>query len=66
MCLDALDREESAGAHFREEFQTDGGEAQRDDANWAFTSVWEHASPPIRHREPLRFHAVALQERDYR
>ena len=66
MCLDALDREESAGAHFREEHQTSSGEAKRNDKRWAFTSVWQHGSPPIRHREPLRFSAVKLQERDYR
>ena len=64
--VDALDREESAGAHFREEFQTEAGEALRDDRNWCFTSAWEHGDPPIRHAEPLRFTAVALQERDYR
>ncbi|HSN43799.1 MAG TPA: fumarate reductase/succinate dehydrogenase flavoprotein subunit [Propionibacteriaceae bacterium] len=78
MCVDALDRTESAGAHFREEFQTDTGEARRDDENWCFTSAWEHDSlaarhaespgdaVPIRHAEPLHFAAVALAERDYR
>lgn len=66
MCVDALDRAESAGAHFREEFQTESGEARRDDRTWCFTSAWEHGTPPIRHAEPLRFTAVALQERDYR
>ncbi len=66
MCVDALDRAESAGAHFREEHQTDTGEARRDDRHWCFTSAWEHGAPPIRHAEPLRFTAVALQERDYR
>lgn len=66
MCLDALDRDESAGAHFREEHQTGTGEARRDDRRWCFTSAWEHADRPIRHAEPLSFSAVALQERDYR
>lgn len=66
MCIDALDRAESAGAHFREECQTETGEARRDDRHWCFTSAWEHGSLPIRHAEPLRFTAVALQERDYR
>ena len=66
MCVDGLDRDESAGAHFREEFQTENGEALRDDQNWCFTSAWEHGELPIRHAEPLRFTAVALQERDYR
>lgn len=66
MCLDALDRAESAGAHFREEFQTERGEAARNDREWAFTSAWEHGDVPVRHAEPLRFEAVTLQERDYR
>ena len=72
MCIDALDRAESAGAHFREEFQTDLGEARRNDENWRFVSAWEHSppgdgeNPPIRHAEQLEFSAVRLQERDYR
>ncbi|WP_203568716.1 fumarate reductase/succinate dehydrogenase flavoprotein subunit [Aestuariimicrobium ganziense] len=66
MCLDALDRTESAGAHFRDEFQTALGEAKRDDDRWCSVSAWEHGSPPVRHHEPLHFSAVPMAERDYR
>nr|WP_016997466.1 hypothetical protein [Kocuria atrinae] len=71
--LDALDRDESCGAHFREDHQTEGGEAQRDDENWAFVSAWEHVpgtpehpGTPIRHAEPLSFETVPLQTRNYK
>ena len=68
MCVDALDREESAGAHFREEFQTGTGEAARDDDQWCFTSAWEQGADgvPVRHHEPLAFSAVEPTRRDYR
>ncbi len=68
MCVDALDRKESAGAHFREEYQSPDGEAQRDDQNWCFVSAWEYASQDtyIRHAEPLSFEAVQLQTRNYK
>lgn len=75
MCLDALDRDESAGAHFREEHQTEGGEAQRDDEHWLFASAWERAGSGgtgaagpryIRHQEPLEFPSVPPETRDYR
>lgn len=72
MCLDALDRDESCGAHFREEHQTQDGEALRDDADWCFVSAWEHTAgdahhpgAPVRHAEPLDFQAVPLQTRNY-
>lgn len=73
MCLDALDREESCGAHFREEHQTPEGEALRDDENWCFVSAWEHTPGadevqpglPVRHTEPLDFTVVQLQTRNY-
>lgn len=67
MCTDALDRNESCGAHFRVEHQTADGEARRDDEAWRFASVWETAADgrPIRHREPLAFTATALQTRNY-
>ncbi|MCM3906854.1 fumarate reductase/succinate dehydrogenase flavoprotein subunit [Trueperella bernardiae] len=65
MCVDALDREESAGAHFRFEYQDDG-EAKRDDAHWAFASAWESAPDGfVRHMEPLTFTAVPLATRSY-
>jgi succinate dehydrogenase / fumarate reductase, flavoprotein subunit len=69
MCIDALDRAESCGGHFRVEYQTPDGEAQRDDAHWCFVSVWERPTEPgtyIRHDEPLTFTAVPLETRDYK
>lgn len=68
MCLDALDRDESCGAHFRTEHQSETGEAQRDDAHWRFASAWERCGdgPYRRHREPLDFVSVPLETRDYR
>lgn len=67
MCVDALDRDESAGAHFREEHQTDQGEALRDDENYCFVSAWEDGpdGAHVRHAEPLAFSAVKLQTRNY-
>ncbi len=67
MCIDALDRDESCGAHFRVEHQTSDGEAQRDDEHWCFVSAWEHHGdgPAVRHDEPLTFSAVPLQTRNY-
>ncbi|MCC2317442.1 fumarate reductase/succinate dehydrogenase flavoprotein subunit [Cellulomonas chengniuliangii] len=67
MCVDALDREESCGAHFRGEHQVDG-EAARDDELWAFVSAWEAPGDGtfVRHHEPLSFDAVPLQKRNYR
>ncbi|GAB3622209.1 fumarate reductase/succinate dehydrogenase flavoprotein subunit [Mariniluteicoccus endophyticus] len=67
MCIDALDRTESCGAHFREEFQTPGGEALRDDDRWRFVSAWErHDGREVRRAERLDFERVPLQVRDYR
>lgn len=69
MCLDALERNESCGGHFREEFQTPDGEAQRDDENFRHAAVWEYQGPntkPIRHIEPLEFEYVALAQRSYK
>ncbi|GAB32414.1 succinate dehydrogenase flavoprotein subunit [Gordonia otitidis NBRC 100426] len=68
MCLDALDRDESCGAHFRVEHQTAQGEALRDDEHWTFASAWETtpSGEQIRHREPLTFTAVPLQTRNYK
>ncbi|NKZ14558.1 fumarate reductase/succinate dehydrogenase flavoprotein subunit [Mycolicibacterium septicum DSM 44393] len=67
MCIDALDRDESCGAHFRVEHQTADGEAERDDDRWCFVSAWEHRpdSPPVRRDEALTFAAVPLQTRNY-
>lgn len=67
MCRDALDRDESCGAHFRVEHQTVDGEAVRDDDHWCFASAWETTPDgAVRHREPLHFTAVPLQTRNYR
>lgn len=69
MCRDALHREESCGGHFREEFQTAEGEAQRDDERFTYVAAWEHAGPdraPILHREPLVFENVPLATRSYK
>jgi succinate dehydrogenase / fumarate reductase flavoprotein subunit len=69
MCLDALARRESCGAHFREEFQTEEGEAKRDDENFCHVAVWEHTGDdkaPRRHIEPLSFECVQLQTRSYK
>ena len=67
MCRDALQREESCGAHFREEYQQQG-EAARDDAAYAHVSAWEyrHDEPPREHREALQFESIALGQRSYR
>ena len=69
MCMDALERDESAGGHFREEHQTPDGEALRDDENHAAVFAWEFqgdSQPPKLHREPLRFETVHLAQRSYK
>ncbi len=66
---DALAREESAGGHFREEYQTEDGEARRDDENCQHVAVWEFTgdgSEPARHVEPLQFEAVTPTQRSYK
>ena len=63
MCRDALMREESCGGHFREEHQTEEGEALRNDSDYAFVGVWEYLgkdSAPQVHKEKLTFENVAL------
>ena len=68
MITDALDRQESCGAHFREEYALPDGEAKRDDESWCNVSAWE-TNPAGQHRryqEPLRFESVKLQVRNYR
>ena len=68
MCRDALDREESCGCHFREEFQTPEGEAKRDDARFSHVAAWEYAGAgkaPVLHKEALAFEAVHLTQRSY-
>jgi len=69
MCVDALTRDESCGCHFREEHQTEDGEALRNDEDFAHVSVWEHAgegAAPVLHQEHLDFEALPLARRDYK
>ncbi|MFW6085055.1 MAG: fumarate reductase/succinate dehydrogenase flavoprotein subunit, partial [Gemmatimonadota bacterium] len=69
MCRDALAREESCGAHFRSEHQTEEGEAKRDDENFSHVTVWEYAGEneaPVEHREQLEFEYVSPSQRSYK
>jgi succinate dehydrogenase / fumarate reductase, flavoprotein subunit len=69
LCLDALNRTESCGGHFREESQTEEGEAKRDDENFSHVGAWEFTgtdSAPKLHKEPLVFDNVKLVERSYK
>ncbi|HYR30367.1 MAG TPA: succinate dehydrogenase (quinone) flavoprotein subunit, partial [Gemmatimonadales bacterium] len=69
MCHDALQREESCGCHFREEYQTPDGEAKRDDERFGYVAAWEFAGvgkAPVLHKEPLAFEAVHLVQRSYK
>ena len=66
---DALDRKESCGAHFREEFQTPDGEAQRNDEKFAYVAAWEYTGegkPHILHKEELKFEEVEMKVRSYK
>lgn len=76
MCVDALDRDESCGAHYRDDHISEDGEAERDDEHWCFVSAWERGNNGpswdltgnefIRHAEPLTFEAVPLMTRNYK
>ncbi len=69
MCYDALTRNESCGAHFREEYQTPDGEALRDDEHFCFVSAWEYKGKDAGeelHKEPLEFTEVELAVRSYK
>ncbi len=69
LCLDALQREESCGGHFRIEHQTPDGEAKRDDANFAYVAAWEFKGvdrKPELHKEPLAYEEVKLATRSYK
>ena len=69
LCRDALERNESCGGHFREEYQTDEGEATRDDENFAHAAVWEYKGEekmPARHKEELKYDNVKLAVRSYK
>jgi succinate dehydrogenase / fumarate reductase flavoprotein subunit len=69
ICIDALDRNESCGGHFREEYQTPEGEAARDDQRYAYVAAWEFrgvGNPPALHTEPLTFEYVHPAQRSYK
>ena len=69
LCLDALHRSESCGGHFRVEYQTEEGEARRDDEHFAYVAAWEYRGPneaPLLHQEPLMYEAVHLTQRSYK
>ncbi len=69
ICLDALERNESCGGHFREEYQTPEGEAARDDEHYSYAAAWEFrgvGSQPVLHKEPLTFEYVHPAQRSYK
>jgi succinate dehydrogenase / fumarate reductase flavoprotein subunit len=69
MCLDALERNESCGGHFREEFQTADGEAARDDEHYSYAAAWEFrgvGNRPELHKESLNFEYVHPAQRSYK
>ena len=69
MCIDALNRNESCGGHFREEYQTPDGEAQRDDEHYSYVAAWDYrgpGNPPTLTKEPLEFHYVHPSQRSYK
>ena len=69
MCIDALERNESCGGHFREEYQTPDGEAQRDDEHFSYVAAWGYRGPgnqPELNKEPLEFNYVYPSQRSYK
>ena len=69
MCKDALERSESCGGHFREESQTEEGEALRNDQEYTFVSAWEYAEKPSNstlHKEELVYDNIELKQRSYK
>lgn len=69
LVTDALNRKESCGAHFREEYQTPDGEAQRNDEQFAYVAAWEYVAegePHILHKEELKFEEVEMKVRSYK
>jgi succinate dehydrogenase / fumarate reductase, flavoprotein subunit len=69
LAIDALHRRESCGGHFREESQTEEGEALRDDENFAYVAAWQYSgdvAKPILNKEPLEFEYVKLSQRSYK
>jgi succinate dehydrogenase / fumarate reductase flavoprotein subunit len=77
MCIDALNRRESCGGHFRAESQTEDGEALRNDADYAYVSAWEwtgdggpgmgqEMGQPVLHKEDLVYEFVEMKQRSYK
>jgi succinate dehydrogenase / fumarate reductase flavoprotein subunit len=69
MCIDARERNESCGGHFREEYQTAEGEAQRDDEHYSYVAAWGYGGAdgkPVLHKEPLTFEYVHPSQRSYK
>jgi len=69
MCIDALERNESCGGHFREEYQTPEGEAARQDDRYSYVAAWEFhgvGTPPVLYKEPLEFEYVHPTQRSYK
>ncbi|MFP3860990.1 MAG: fumarate reductase/succinate dehydrogenase flavoprotein subunit, partial [Bacteroidales bacterium] len=66
---DALNRKESCGGHFREEYQTEAGEAKRDDENYMYVAAWEYQGEdkaPKLHKEELKYEFVEVKVRSYK
>ena len=66
MCIDALNRRESCGGHFRGESQTEDGEALRHDDEFSYVAAWEYGATPTLHRERLDFEYVHPSTRSYK
>ncbi|MCX8484982.1 MAG: hypothetical protein RL747_658 [Bacteroidota bacterium] len=67
MCIDALNRNESCGGHFREEYQTEEGEAMRDDENYMYVAAWENKGNTWElHKEELKYENIKIQQRSYK
>jgi succinate dehydrogenase / fumarate reductase flavoprotein subunit len=69
LCTDALMRNESCGGHFRTEYQTEEGEAKRDDANYSYVAAWEYQGEgraPVLHKEPLVYEELKMMQRSYK
>ena len=70
IAYDALNRNESCGGHFREEYQTEEGEAKRDDENYFYVACWEYQGSdekaPVLLKEPLVYEAIKVQTRNYK
>ena len=69
MAIDALNRNESCGGHFRIESQTEEGETKRDDENYMYVAAWEYkgeGNAPELHKEPLKYENIKIATRNYK